>query len=516
MLLRTSLALPIAATLLTLASCSSNSSSDSASIPPERVLQAVAQVDGIVNDIMARTGVPGIAVAVVHKGQTIYAKGFGVRRVGDATPVDADTVFQLASISKSVGATVVAAQVSKGIIGWDTPLVQHLPWFALHDPDATRQVTVGDMYAHRSGLPEHAGDDLEMVGYDRREVLERLRYLATEPLRTRYKYTNFGLTGGAEAVAVASGIDWESLSDRELYRPLDMRSTSSRYADFMARSNRAYPHLSVNGSFRLTQQQRQPDPQSPAGGVSSSVNDMAKWMALVLHEGEYQGRQIIPRATLLPALSPQMQTSPATEDSAASYYGYGFNISTTAGGYTMYGHSGAFLLGTGTAYNLLPAADTGIVVLTNAWPVGAAESISMSFMDLVQFGEISRNWLDVVGPLFSDLTKPTGEFVGQSFPLSPTPALPVHAYVGTYTNDYFGDMGIIDQAGQLALVMSVSGKTIPLDHWDANIYVFEPDGELAAVGSRYSVKFAIGPGGMAQSVTIELLDEYGLGTLTRR
>src|SRR5690606_127180 len=113
-----------------------------------------------------------------------------------------------------------------------------------------------------------------------------------------------------------------------------------------------------------------------AGGVSSSVNDMAKWMALILHNGEYQGKQIVPQTALLPALSPQMQTSPATENSAAAHYGYGFNISTSAAGHTMYGHSGAFLMGAGTSYYLLPAADTGIIVLTNAWPVGAAESIS--------------------------------------------------------------------------------------------------------------------------------------------
>ena len=80
-----------------------------------------------------------------------------------------------------------------------------LPWFALSDPAVTPMVTVGDMYSHRSGLPDHAGDMLEDLGYDRRHVLEQLRQLPLDPFRISYAYTNFGLTAGAEAVAVRAG-----------------------------------------------------------------------------------------------------------------------------------------------------------------------------------------------------------------------------------------------------------------------------------------------------------------------
>src|SRR5690606_32720124 len=227
-----------------------------------------------------------------------------VRQLGEPEPVDANTVFQLASVSKSVGATVVAAQIGKGLISWESPVVQQLPWFSLQDPASTAQVTVGDLYSHQSGWPAHAGDELEAVGYDRRQVLERLHLLPSAPLRTRYAYTNFGLTAAAEAVAAASGTDWEGLSEQVIYQPLGMNATSSRYSDFMSRANRAHPHIRLNGSFQLGVQ-RQPDAQSPAGGVSSSVQDMAKWMSLVLHDGKYEGKQLIPREALSPALKAQ-------------------------------------------------------------------------------------------------------------------------------------------------------------------------------------------------------------------
>ena len=154
-------------------------------IPAGRVDEAVAKVDGLVGDLMKSTGVPGMAVAIVHGGKVLYAKGFGVKDVsrgqGQENKVDADTVFQLASVSKSVGSTVVAHEVSDSVVAWDTPVTSKLPWFALGDAYVTGHVTIADLYSHRSGLPDHAGDKLEDLGYDRRQTLERLKYLPLAP-----------------------------------------------------------------------------------------------------------------------------------------------------------------------------------------------------------------------------------------------------------------------------------------------------------------------------------------------
>ena len=122
-------------------------------LPEHAVEDAVAKLDGIAAELLRDSGIPGLAVAVVHGGKAVYAKGFGVKDVRSGEPVGTDTVFQLASMSKSLGATVVAHQVGVGAIGWDTPIVSKLPWFALSDPVVTPMVTVGDLYSHRSGLP---------------------------------------------------------------------------------------------------------------------------------------------------------------------------------------------------------------------------------------------------------------------------------------------------------------------------------------------------------------------------
>src|SRR5262245_32758494 len=244
-------------------------------VTPESVAAAVAELPGVVQDAMDRTGVPGVAVAVVYQDEIVHLAGYGVREVGKADAIDADTVFQLASVSKPLAATTVAAIVGDGVVTWDDRLGDLDFSFALYDPWVSREVTLRDLFYHRSGLVDHAGDDLEDLGYDRAEILYRLRFLQPEgPFRAHYAYTNYGLTAAAVAAAGAAGLEWEDLAATRLYERLGMTSTSSRYADYIAATNRAVPHVPENGAY-VAKYQRQPDAQSPAGGVSSTVRDMA-------------------------------------------------------------------------------------------------------------------------------------------------------------------------------------------------------------------------------------------------
>jgi CubicO group peptidase (beta-lactamase class C family) len=177
---------------------------------------------------------------VVYQDRVVYARGFGVREVGKPDLVDADTVFQLASVSKPLGSTVIAGLVSDKVLTWDDRIIDHDPGFQMHDPYVTAALTIRDTYSHRSGLPEHVGDLLEDMGYDRAEVLCRLRFVPTKNnFRSHYAYTNFGLTEGAVAASSAAGKSWEEISQERLYKRLGMSSTSSRLSDFLARSNRA-------------------------------------------------------------------------------------------------------------------------------------------------------------------------------------------------------------------------------------------------------------------------------------
>ena len=162
-------------------------------VPHERIRAAVDDVGAIVRRAQRRSGVPGIAVAVVDHGRVVLAKGYGTTNTRDGRRVDADTAFEVASLSKPIGATVIARVADREQVAWTDPIVRHLPDFALSDPYVTEHVTIEDMYAHRSGLPDHAGDLLEDLGFDRDTVLHRLRFVPLAPFRAEYAYTNFGI-----------------------------------------------------------------------------------------------------------------------------------------------------------------------------------------------------------------------------------------------------------------------------------------------------------------------------------
>ncbi|HNB24257.1 MAG TPA: serine hydrolase domain-containing protein, partial [Candidatus Melainabacteria bacterium] len=146
------------------------------SITEAQVESAIAEIDKLAQKQIDENRVPGIAISVVFNDKLIFAKGYGVREVGKSDKIDADTVFQLASISKSVGSTVVAAAVGEKIVSWDSKISDIDPAFALSEPWVTANLTIRDLYSHRSGLPAHAGDILEDLGYDRAQILHRLRY----------------------------------------------------------------------------------------------------------------------------------------------------------------------------------------------------------------------------------------------------------------------------------------------------------------------------------------------------
>ncbi len=481
-------------------------------LPANAVDAAVGRLDELAGDLMRKSGIPGMAVAVVHGGKTVYAKGFGVKNATlPADPgnrVDPDTVFQLASVSKSLAATVVAHQVGVKSVDWNTPIAAKLPWFALSDPAVTPMVTIGDMMSHRSGLPDHAGDQLEDLGYDRRQVLEKLREYPLDPFRISYAYTNFGFTAGAEAAAVAAGRPWEDLAADALFTPLGMTTASYRYADFAQRPDRALGHIHIDGSYQ-PRYIRDADAEGPAGGASASVQDMTHWLAMMLADGNYQGRQLIDRAALLPAVTPQIVSSPATEPAMRSgFYGFGFNVGTTSAARTELSHSGAFELGAGTNVLILPSADVAIVALTNATPIGVPETLTAEFADLVQFGEIRQDWYGLYRKAFEAMDAPVGSLVGKTPPPDPAPPAPLPSYAGTYRNDFWGAATVTERDGALRLRLGTT-LDVELRHWDGNVFTFTFVTENAPPGTVSTATFD------GDRLTLEYYDADGKGVFIR-
>src|SRR4029077_13122040 len=474
-------------------------------VTSEQVTHAVQELENLAQMQIDQNAVPGLAVAVVFQDKVVYAKGFGVRDINTKAPVNADTVFQLASVSKPIGSTVVAELVGEGKITWDSKLSALDPTFEMFDPWVTREITVRDMYAHRSGLPDHAGDLLEDLGSTRAEILFHLRYQHPDSsFRSHYAYTNFGMTEGAVAAVKPYLLEWEEACDQKLYKPLGMTSTSSRYADFTARQNKALGHVLVDGKW-VQKFKRDPDAQSPTGGASSSVNDVAKCIRSQLANGEFEDKQLVSETPLAETHHPHMLTGFNPFTNMPTFYGLGWNVSSDEQGRLRLNHSGGFDLGAATYVNLVPAEQLGIVVVTNGYPMGIAEALGTIFSDIALYGKPTQDWFPLYKQLFSNPAT-TGTVRGFDYskpPASPSPALKNTAYLGKYANDFFGDIAIVEKDGGLAIVEGPKKLTFSMKRYDRDTFTYETTGENAV--GRSGVTFTIGPDGQATQVVVENL-----------
>lgn len=486
------------------------------SVTLTKVKEGLPYLEKAAEDIIHQGGVPGMSIAVVYKDEVVYLKGFGVREAGKSEPVDADTVFQIASLSKPISSNVVSALVGERLISWDTRIAQIAPDLQMYDPYVTREITIRDLFCHRSGMLGTAGDDLEAMGYDQGQCLYRQRFLhPSSSFRTQYSYSNLGLTTGAVAAARPTGKPWEVVAEERLFQPLGMKATSYRYADFIKHKNRARLH--VRGDERwVAKFERQPDVQAPAGGVSSTARDLSRWLLLNLNEGKVDRMRIIPADTLALSYVPQITRPTNPISGSSSFYALGWSVEHDPTGHSFVQHAGAFSVGARTNAKLLPSERLGIVVLTNAFPTGVPDGLCDAFFDQVLNGKQSRDWVGLwtkgYAALFAGAEERAKVYV-KPLP-NPAPALSATAYVGIYDNDYFGPVEVRETGGALTFVVGPKKRTYTLRHWNRDTFLITPDEELPTVHT--AISFVIGPDGKAEKFIAEHLNDYGQGTFAKK
>ena len=177
-------------------------------------------------------------------------------------------------------------------------------------------------------------------------------------------------------------------------------------------SNRAVGHVEQDGQWMQSPLLRNPDAQSPAGGASSSVNDMAKWLAMMLGKGVYAGHRVIDAQALESAISPQMLIAPAHDGRPASYYGFGFNVGTTAVWPSRVQPLGCVRLGRSHVLQGRALYRDRIRCAHQWLSTGIPETLGAQFFDLVEVGSIQRDWYSIFNPYFVEDLKPEGSLVG--------------------------------------------------------------------------------------------------------
>ena len=487
---------------LALAACGSGSSSQ-ANLFRERL----PVFEAAVQNSFSESTVPGMAIAIVTEDQVIYIKAFGVRRQGAAVLIDTDTVFQLASVSKSFTSATIASLVADATLSWSDRIADIYPAFQLQDTAVNDRMTLLDLLAHHSGLPEYAGDELISFEHDRAEMLRRLRYLPVVGFGTTYAYQNAVITAGAEAAAAKASQPFGNLVAKRVLEPLGMASASTTLAGFLAKTNRADLHVRNVASVQVPGPPENDDINSPAGGVSASIADMAKYAQMQLASGRFRGQQVIAAAALAETHKPYTLKQKNAE--VAEAYGLGWFVRTANGETTVY-HGGDFSSGAATHVALFPARKLALVVLTNSFPDGKplVECIKRTLVDVLDTGQATVDYFpDLKAAMekgIADLTAKT-EKLGD--PPSPgTPARVLSTYAGTYDHTYYGPVTVTVSGDHLVLVRGRSTEQVPLAHWDADTFA-EVRPMMFDVVIQAPVRFTVASAGVAESVKLSYLHE---------
>ncbi len=421
---------------------------------------------------MEDAGIPGMAVAVVHDDQVVYLKGFGVRSLGERTPVDPETIFQIGSTSKAFTSALVAMMVDQGSLAWGDRVVDHLPDFRMFDPWVTREFQVGDLMSQHSGLPAYSLTLAPILGYPTSLVRDSLRRVApVTSFRAEFAYQNCLFETAAALVEKYTGLSFPEALERRIFQPLGMTRSTGRYSELAGFDDVSGMHLRWGG------QVVELPADSPlrgwtnnliaAGGVNSCARDMARWLRLQLSGGLWQGRRLITAENLDYLHNPH--TIISTTSSRHLYYAQGWICQLFTypqpyiwhNGDTNYCHS---LVG------LVPAENLGIAILCNLGKTRVPDKLAAYFLDLYFGTSTQTAQAELEDSLYLD--------AGWSRRLPPTPPPPLQAkatqdlsvYAGVYHHPVLGELRVSRAGDKLIMTCGPKDTPIELTPWSGDTF----------------------------------------------
>jgi CubicO group peptidase (beta-lactamase class C family) len=474
-----------------------------------------AHFDARVEALRQQIGVPGMAIVIVEDGKTTLARGYGVRQLGAAAKVDADTLFPIGSTSKAVTVAALATLVDAGKIKWDDHVIDHLPGFQMYDPWVTREMTIRDLLVHRSGIGYGTGDLLFVPrsNVPRAEVVKRLRYIKpATSFRTTFAYSNLMYVVAGQLIETVSGQSWEEYVRQHVLLPAGMdKSTTDNQRNF-ATEDRAYPHARMNGGLRGAGDQERLDERddlgrnaAPAGGIASSANDLAKWLQVQLSAGVAAGgKRVFSAATHEQMWNPvvqmpigQMPPELKPLQSQFSSYALGWDVVDYRGVRVIW-HGGA-VFGFKTAVVILPEQKVGFAITINSEDGAIIRGLMYELMDHY-LGRPANDWpAKYVAFAQKQVQQGLAALAEvQAKPAKVGPSLPATALAGTYNDQWYGNFEITpDLRFDFKSTPRMGGK---LEHWQYDTYITRFDDKT--IEPAY-VTFALDADGKVASIAMK-------------
>jgi CubicO group peptidase (beta-lactamase class C family) len=431
-----------------------------------------AGVDDLVGALRAQGGVPGLALVVVKDDKVVVARGYGARTEGKRDPVDADTLFGIASLTKAFTATGIAMLVDRRKLGFDDTLATALPGFRVADPYVSAHLTLRDALAHRTGT---SSSDLLWYAHKDASVSSLIGRLGALPqassLREQFGYSNLMYMVAGELLARRSGIDWDRFVATEMFAPLGMTRSSTDPLTLAATANVATPHIRSGAHVAQVPHHGYKN-IAASGSIYSSANDMARWMRFLLNDGQVDGRRLVGHDALAQTMTPQMligPTGPADDllFPRANFIGYamGWFVSDYRGRKTL-SHTGS-IDGMAAFIALLPEERLGVAVLTNL-EGDMARAVIRNWLFDRYLGANDTDWQPQYSR-WNELIQTRHEKAAadqrNSRVTGTRPTLPLPGYVGWFENALLGDVEVRVDATKKLEWRFESLPFAPLRHW---------------------------------------------------
>jgi CubicO group peptidase (beta-lactamase class C family) len=414
-------------------------------------------LDNYINWSITNWRIPGAAVCIVKDGKVVLMKGYGVKEFGLNNQVDANTLFMIGSNTKAFTATALAILETEKKLALNDRVTKWVPEFKLNNRLAGEQAIIRDMLSHRLGLKTFQGDFTYWTSnLTRSQIMAKLgQAQAPYDFRTRWGYTNAGFVVAGEVIQKATGKSWEAYVKERILDPLGMTSTVMLSKDLTTSPNKAAAHTMVEGRLIAT---RYPeiDNLAPAGSMSSSVNDMSKWVMMLLNNGKVDNKTIIPESALQQTWFPHSvlgNGGTLFNKGHFQLYGLGWFLEEYSGR-RIISHTGG-VNGFVTSVTLVPEESLGIVILTNTDQNNFYESLKWEIMDAyfdLPFRHYSKIHLANFKKEQTESLK-KDQMLRDSVSAGQRPALSLNAYAGSYRNEFYGEMTIKKFGDELRMTL---------------------------------------------------------------
>ncbi len=336
------------------------------------VLEIAKDYEVFFRQLIADRDYPGAAFVIVSRDQILHIATAGHRTAARKHPIDTQTTFRLASVSKTFAAEVVGLLVEDGTLNWNDPVTRYVPDFKINGD--TSQIRIQHLLGQSTGLMPHAYDNLLEHGKSMDTIWQRMSDLSyvCDPGRC-YGYQNSVFSLVDPVVKKATSLPYETLVEQRIFKPLDMKTASMGYEAFINNPNHAEPHARRKGHWKTVAVQRNYYRAAPAAGVNASILDMGKWVQAQLGSNpdvlspEMVGNLHKPRMkTRREMYRKQWKTM-----LSSAHYGLGWRVYQLGDEQLIY--HGGWVSGFRADVAFSPERDIGIVVLLNAESSGISE-----------------------------------------------------------------------------------------------------------------------------------------------